>query len=123
MRTVINMTDKTIILNIEDERNLRQCITGGTIYEYIDGNKNRILLNTKNILSVEFGAVKGQTSSLIHNPIETISPEELRERQLAMQPDIPKFEAKAKAMEDMKKKEDAAKDSVHKQIKSALVVD
>jgi hypothetical protein len=84
---------------------LRTSIERGSIYEFTEGG-TRTLINCKNIVSIELASEALAPAS----PFKAISqptPEQVRETQLAMQPDILKFEAKKAAMEKMKVDEDA----------------
>lgn len=96
---------------------LRTSIQNGAIFETVVEN-HRILINTKNITTIEL--VRENTSSLDtfkgYMPVGPQTAEELREAQLAMQPDILKFEAKAKAMEKLKEVEEKQRVDRIKQI-------
>lgn len=86
---------------------IRASIERGSLYEFTLGT-TRTFINCANIVSVELESEALAPYSPFKNQAITAPTEdEIRETQLAMQPDLVKFEAKAKAMEKMKAKEDA----------------
>lgn len=87
---------------------MRSAIERKALYEFTNGN-TRTLINCNNVVSIEMvtEALSSISPFLQLNVPEVQTPEEIREIQLGMQPDILKFEAKAKAMEKMKAKQDA----------------
>jgi hypothetical protein len=88
---------------------IRSAIERKTLYEFSLGN-TRTLINANNIVSMEMEAeALGNIGGPEYKGHVPKSEAEIREDQLAMQPDILKFEAKAAAMTKMKEKEDAQK--------------
>jgi hypothetical protein len=87
---------------------IRSAIERKSLYEFTHGN-TRVLVNSNNIVSLEM-ETEALGSAIPIQQMQSVgpqTPEEVRASQIAMQPDIHKFEAKAKAMADMKEKEDA----------------
>lgn len=118
MKAKITVGTEEITIDIQDERNFRNCIDKGTLYEYTDKGK-RLLINTKNISSVVLDSPVSEATLIkmqAANAFEAPSPEEIRRRQEAMQPDLHKFEAKAKAMKELEEEDRKKKESVMSQV-------
>lgn len=111
MKAVITIFDKELTLDISDERNLRNCIDRGVIYEYIADGK-RTIINTRNISHIVLDTPKSMGILPTAPTVEIPTAAEIRKRQEAMQPDVFKFEAKAKAMADLKAEEDSKKEAI-----------
>lgn len=96
---------------------LRSAIERKSLYEFTHGN-TRVLINANNIVSIEMEseALAPVSPFKTQNISPSLTDEEIRENQLMLQPDLVKFEAKAKGMQKMKDKEDAVRKAQFEQI-------
>lgn len=121
IKATINVGTEFFKIEVSNERDfrneIRSAINNGTFYEFTqtkNSKTQRYLINTRNITSIVFDVtdineVPNTSRSNMSEVPNSETPEELRAKQLAMQPEAVKFEAKAAAMKALKDAEDANK--------------